>query len=461
MATQRKRREYGEGSIYQRHDAPSCPPLIDGPPHPKSGRPTRVRPDHTCQGKWMGTLEAGWTSQGVRRRIPVTGKTRAIVVRRIKAKQRELDDYGDTGWNARITVKQWVEIYLERRTLPPKPLSPKGWKAAAQPLRRWVVPTIGHRRVADLTPGDVRKVARAQYEATSSRGGALSQSTVDSTHRQLMTCLRAAKADGARIADSVFLVEKPGMGRSDRMPLTLEETVRCLDVAQHLPHGLRWALALLYGARQGELLGLVERCPVDGHPLIDFEAGVIRLEWQLQELDYVDPRNKKAGFKIPRHLAGRCVHLSGRYHLIPPKTNAGSRELPITPAIAASLRSWLEVRPENKWGLVFPAADGTPASDEDDRQEWYAIQSTASLLGADAGLPPVHHPSGKRPYYVHECRNTAATELDEVGASDLVTTSLLGHTSIGTSRRYQKARRPQQLEALAAISARLGLAPAE
>lgn len=457
-----RRRAYGEGAIYQRCDHPDCPPLTEGPPHPATGKPTRVRPDHKCHGRWVATIEAGWTREGVRRRLAVTGKTRADVVRRVNRKRRELDEYGDTGWNPRVTVKQWIEIYLERRTLPPKPLSPKGWKAAAQPLRRWVVPTIGHRRVVDLTPGDIRKVARAQYDATSLRGGHLSDATVDATHRALMTCLRAARADGAAIVESVFLVEKPGMGSSDRMPLTLEETLRCLAVAEQLPHGLRWAFALLYGARQGELLGLTEHCPVGGHPLIDWNAGVIRLEWQLQQLDYLDRKDRRRGFKIPRGY--EVVHITGRYHLTRPKTNAGYRELPLIEPAEIALRAWLERRPDNPWGLVFPAADGTPARAHHDREEWHAIQYTASVVDVPAGeyappldLPPVMHPSGQRWYHVHECRNVAATELDEVGASDLVVTGLLGHTSKKTSERYQRARLAPKQEAIAAVSRRLGL----
>lgn len=464
MATSKttKRRNYGEGSIYQRCDAPSCPPLENGPPHPGTGKPTRVRPDHRCQGRWVATVEGGWTREGTRRRVTVTAATRAEVVRRIARKRRVLDDYGDTGWNPRITVKQWVEIYLERRTLPPKPLAPKGWKAAAQPLRRWVVPTIGHRRVVDLTPGDIRKVAKAQYDARSSRGGDLSTSTVDATQRALMTCLRYAKADGAAIPDNVFLVERPGMGKSDRRALTLEETLRCLAVAELLPHGLRWAFALLYGARQGEVLGLVDRDPIDGHPCIDFDARTIRLEWQLQQLDYVDRRRKALGFKVPRGY--EVVHLRGRYHLTRPKSGAGFRELPMIEPVELALRDWMANRPANPWGLVFPTAAGLPANDRDDREEWYAIQYTASVAPAPAtsyaaplDVAPVLHPSGERFYFVHECRNFAATELDEVGASDLITTSLLGHTQIATSRRYQRANLEPKRDAVTAIGQRLGL----
>lgn len=411
-----KRRAYGEGSIYQR----------------------------ASDGRWVAAIAGGWTREGTRRRIVVTAKTRPEVVRKLAKKKAERDQFGDTGWNDRTTVKQWVETYLERRQQPPRPLSPKGWKAAAQPLRRWVVPTVGHRKVSDLTPGDIRKVAQAQYDATSTRGGQLSVATVDATHRALMTCLRHAKAEGAAISDNVFLVDKPGPGNSDRQPLSLGHTLQCLAVASEIPHGVRWALTLLYGARQGEVLGLVERDPLDGSSLVDFDAGVIRLAWQLQQLDYVDRRQKSLGFKVPRGY--EAVHLTKRFHLTRPKSRAGMRVLPIVPAMETALRDWLATRPNNPWGLVFPTLAGLPSDDKADREEWWAIQGAAE----------VGHPAG-RYYHVHECRNLAATELDNAGASDLVVTSLLGHTSIQTSRRYQLAELDAKRAAIEAVAERLGL----
>lgn len=419
------RREYGDGSIYQR----------------------------ASDKRWIAAIDQGWTATGGRRRITVSARTRGEVVRKLRDKQRELEQFGDTGWDARTTVKQWVETYLERRLLPPKPLAPNGWKAAAQPLRKWVVTTIGHRRVADLTPGDIRKVAQAQYDAQSVRGGELKLATVDGTQRQLMTCLRHAKADGAPIADNVFLVPKPGTGKSDRLPLTIDETLRMLIQASVLDHGLRWAFALLYGARQGELLGLCELDPIDKHPLIDWDAGVIRLEWQLQKLNFNKPRSPASGFRIPRDY--EAVPLEGPWHLVRPKSNAGYRILPIASSLEPALRAWLTRRPENKWGLVFPAADGRPANEIDDRQEWWALQETASV--ADPDLPPVRHPSGARPYHVHECRNTAATELDEAGATDNVALSLIGHSSIRTLRGYQKANIEPKRAVIEMISERMQL----
>lgn len=403
-----KRRGYGEGSVYQR----------------------------ASDGRWCATIEAGFTASGARRRLVVTAKTRTEALKKRDRKSREVEQYGDSGWDPRTTVKQWIETYLEQRKQPPKPLSPKAHAAASTVLLKWVVPAIGHRRVAALTPGDVRKVMAAQFASGAKVGG------VDVTYRNLMTCLRRAKADGAPVAESVFLTEKPGSGENDRMPLSAPETLACLAVAADLPHGIRWLLALLYGARQAEILGLVERDPLTGEPCIDFENHEIHLRWQLQPLKYRVANDRSSGFDIPQGYV--AVHLSGRFHLTRPKSKAGHRVLPMPPEVESAIRAWLDKRPDNPWGLVFPAATGQPRYHDDDRDEWKAIQEAAGVA----------HPSG-RPYHIHECRNFAATQLDETDASDLVITSLLGHTSIVTTRRYQRANAGPKMAAVESALAKM------
>lgn len=406
-----KRREYGEGSIYQR----------------------------ASDGLWVATKEDGWNANGTRRRLVVTAKTRAEVVRKIKHREAAVERGEVAAVRAdRTTVKQWIDRYLELRKLPPKPLAPKGWNAAASPLRKWVIPTIGHKRLGALTPADLRAVAQAQYDA------GLKTSTADATQRAFMTALNRAVKEGMTVPQQVLKADRPGMGESDRLDVPLDHALACLAVAESLPHGLRWALTLLYGARQGEILGLVERDPITGEPCVDFDAGVIRLAWQLDTLKYVERGNPKKGFEIPRDYV--AVHLVGSYHLVRPKSKAGTRVLPMPDPVADAMRSWLEARPTNPWGLVFPTVAGRPSNDKNDREEWWAIQCTAG----------VGHPGG-RWWHIHECRNLAATQLDEVGASDNVITSMLGHASILTSRGYMTAHLDAKRAAVERVAARLGL----
>ena len=153
MAT--KRRAYGEGSIYQRCDAPTCPPLVDGPRHPKTGKPTKVRPEHKCEGLWVATIEAGWTAKGTRRRIPVSGKTRAEAARKLRQKKSAMDANGAPTASAKTTVKVYAERWLHRKA---DRLRPKAFAATQTNVRRWIIPTIGHRRLDALTPADIRAI---------------------------------------------------------------------------------------------------------------------------------------------------------------------------------------------------------------------------------------------------------------------------------------------------------------
>src|SRR5690625_975307 len=95
MATRRGR---GEGTIVQRHDHPTCPPL-----NPDGGRP-----DHRCRGRGVAVLALGG-SAAKRQRKSVYGKTKADV-------QAKLTDLKRKTPHARAdhTVETWLTYWLEQ-----------------------------------------------------------------------------------------------------------------------------------------------------------------------------------------------------------------------------------------------------------------------------------------------------------------------------------------------------------
>lgn len=435
-----KRRDYGSGSVFQRcENAKGCPPILLD----EDGKKLRdedghyLRPGHTCRGMWVGAVENGWTENLTRDKVRVYAKTEPAVKRKLRALMLQKETTGQIV-SERTTLKQWAEKYLELRV---EDLTPKAYNAAASPIKKWVVTTVGHRRLAQLSADDIRAVDNAQLNHRSKRyPNGLKTSTADATRRQLYTMLRRAEAEGHRVPSLVYMVPRPGAAVSDREPLTIEDTVKMLFVTSQLPHGVRWLLALLYGPRQAEVLGLTEKT-------IDFEAKEIRLEWQLQALPYVDRAQKDLGFRLPRNYETRHVHEA--WHLVRPKSKKGYRVLPMDPAAEKALKAQLKSRPkstcEDNVGLLFLQEDGTPVPDYTDRTEWKRLQKQAGVM----------HPGGKRPYHLHECRNFAATRLDAGGASDTVITSLLGHASINTSRRYMRAEAAGKAAAVAGVVAEL------
>lgn len=408
---------YGEGSLYQRCEARyGCPALDEN----------KVRPDHDCKGRWYGAIEAGWSKAGIRRYRTVSAKTKAEAAKRLRKLKTAVED-GTAGSGVRISVKQWIDEYLELRKQPPKPLSPNGYNAAASPLKKWVIPTIGHKKLDMLTPGDLRAVAKAQYEK------GRKTSTADATQRAFMTALNRAVQEGYSVPMNVLKMPKPGMSKSDRMEIPLEDTLKCLKVAEEYENGIRWVLALLYGRRQGEVLGLREN-------YLDFDAHTMAFEWQLQDFK---PELAPRDYEVE--------HLRGNFHLVRPKSTSQKKNktyvvLPMIEPVEAALTEWLSKRPANEWGLVFPAEWGGPLNDKLDRKQWREIQAKAE----------VSHPSG-RPWHIHECRNFFATQNDELGTTDNVLMEMIGHTSIKTTRGYQGVAMQQKLEAITGLAKRMGL----
>lgn len=415
-----KRRAYGSGSVQQRCEPKyGCPPVVDG-----------ERPKHSCKARWYGVIEAGWRPNGTRRRVTVSAKTEAECKARLKERQRQIDAEGvaDTSVNARTTVKAWSEEWLNitRRTLRPKP-----WATDQSAVRVWIVPTIGHKRLDQLTPGDIRKVADAQRDA------GRSTSTAHRTHVTLTAMLKAARQEGHQVPARVLEVKAPAIGASDRTAMSIPEALAMLHVASYLPHGSRWAMAFLHGMRQGECLGLT-------WDQVDLDAGLVTIAWELQSVPYVDRARPELGFRLPDGLPAR--HLVDSYHLLPPKTKRGFRVVPIVPAMREALADWKAIAPPSPYGLVWPAADGRPASEREDRAEWHAMQGTAG----------VGHPGG-RYYHPHEARHTTATQMLEEGLDPHDATAIMGHSSILTTRGYQHPSQRAALDAMEAIARRFEL----
>ena len=116
-----------------------------------------------ARNRWVGAVEAGWTAAGRRRRITVTStKSEAEAKRKLRDKQLLIarDGVPAQGANFRITLRAWVDQWWARREK--MKLSPDTILADRSQLDKWLLPTIGHRRLAELTPADVRKVHDAR-----------------------------------------------------------------------------------------------------------------------------------------------------------------------------------------------------------------------------------------------------------------------------------------------------------
>ena len=398
-------RVYGTGSVYQR----------------------------ASDGRWVAAVQAGWTARGTRRTITRTAPTKTEANRKLRDLQRELHDQSPTQ-GARPTVKSWADQWLPQHATKVRPST---YTTDAGAVRKWIVPTIGHKRLEQLTPGDVRAVRTTIVAAGKS------STTARQAHWTLMGMLKAARLEGHRVPANVTEVAAPAKAISDREAIPVDGAVTMLGHAADQADGSRWVAALLQGVRQGERLGLT-------WDAVDFDTGEIDVSWQLQPLPYLDRTNKAAGFRVPDGFEAR--HLVHSYHLTRPKTARGQRIIPMVPWLASALQAWQQVAPRNPWGLVWATTDTrygrerpTPLRSADDLADWKALQDAAG----------VRHPSGRH-YVDHEARNTTATLLFEAGVDAKVITAILGHSSIVTSRSYQTVSRPALRDAMEQVARRLG-----
>lgn len=381
-------------------------------------------------GRWVGRIDVGYTASGSRRYIEVSGADEDAVTARLDAKRKEIEVTGlpDAG-TSRTTVRIWAQQWL---ALTERTVRPKTWATNRSAVTRWIIPTIGKKELANLTPADVRSVIHAIEQAGRSSSTALRAQVV------LTKMLKDAIVEGHPVKQRVLMVSAPTAGANDRDAVDYEHALDLLKAAALRRDGSRWVAALLQGMRQGECLGLTWKA-------VDLDKGTLDVSWQLQTLPYTDATRTK--FRVPRNYEVR--HLWKSYHLVRPKTQKGYRIIPLTPWMVAALTQWRTEAPKSPYDLVWPREDGLPQDPKVDTARWRDLQDEAQVASVDGTR-------GRR-YVLHEARHTTATLLMEAGVSDVVTTSILGHSSIAVSRGYQHAADRLTRQAMETISERFGL----
>lgn len=380
--------------------------------------------------RWVASYEAGFTATGARRRRRVTGRTKTIAQQKLVKAVRAAEAAEAPTTGSRPTVKRWADQWLDTTS---HDLRPGTWNANRSLINNWIVPTIGHRRLADLTPGHVREVRTAILRA------GLATSTAARAHAVLMWLLKDAVLEGHVVPKGAMLVVGPGVGENDRGDIPLPDALAILAAAATRPDSSRWVAAFLIGSRPAETLGLTwDRC--------DFERGTIDISWQLKPLPYNVPRDRTSGFRVPDDHEAR--HLHDAMHLVRPKTDKGKRAASME-GMAPLLLAWRTIAPESPHGLVWPRPDGRGRDDHDDRQQWRDLQDEAQVACIDGT-------QGRR-YDLYEARHTAATLRRALGADDETIMATLGHASILSSKAYLHSDNTRKREAQALVAEALGL----
>ncbi len=346
-------------------------------------------------GLWLGVVDVGLNKDGKRRKRTVSSKSKAVAQRKLVALQREVAA-GRRNPSGRLTVKAWADQWLP---LHAENVRPTTYTTDAGAVRKWIVPTLGHIRLADLTPADMRSLRAAIV------GAGRSSTTALHAHKIMAKMLRDAIEEEHHVPASVMKARKPRKAANDRAAIPVDQALAILRVVKDRPDAPRWMLSLLTGIRQGEALGLL-------WDHVDLDTGQILVEWQLQHLTakHTAPDGWKARWLI------------GNAWLTETKTAKGERIIRMSALLHAAMVKARETWQENPWGLVWVDSRGLPIRDYADRAAWKEIQEAAGVA----------HPSG-RPWHVHECRHTFITMLKRAGVDDAVIAQIVGQARLVAS----------------------------
>jgi integrase len=105
----------------------------------------------------------------------------------------------------------------------------------------------------------------------------------------------------------------------------------------------------------------------------------------------------------------------------PPKSDAGTREIPMSPMVVNALREWKLACPKGELNLTFPNGSGRVENHQNISSRGFAsLQKSLGMVDA------LDEPK----YSLHNCRHFFATWAIEQGFSPKKLQALLGHSSI-------------------------------
>lgn len=338
-----------------------------------------VYPRKNKGGKITGYLGAYHGPDGKRRTVSAKTKTEC------REKLRKAMGDADQGLlfdAAGLTLGQYLDKWLPTIK---GTLRQRTWERYEQLVRVHIKPNLGKKKLKDLTRTHVKALYADRRERVSAR-------TVQYVHVTLHKALKDAVEDSLlprNVSDGL----KPASARRHEIePLTVEQARTLLDAAKGDRLHALYVLAVHYGLRKGELLGLKWAD-------IDLAAGVMQVRRTMS-----DSREEGTIEESTKSGKGRRVELSRTAV----EALRGRRKAQMEEQLAAG----------SKWqdnGLIFATAIGTPITGTNLTNRHF------DPLLRRAGLPKIRF---------HDLRHTCATIRFVKGQHPKRVQELLGHSSV-------------------------------
>ncbi|HEY9411437.1 MAG TPA: site-specific integrase [Jiangellaceae bacterium] len=363
-------------------------------------------------GRWHGRVTMGVHDNGTPDRRHVSAKTEGDV----RDKIRDLEKDRDAGRIKRPgrawTVEKWLTHWLDNiaaHSVRPKTLA--GYQTA---IRRHLIPGLGAHRTDRLQPEHLERF----YAKLSASG--LRPATVHQIHRTLRTALNEAMRRGQMVRNPASVAKSPRLVEEEIDPLTVDEARAVLDVAHGKRNGVRFALALAVGLRQGEALGLKWRD-------VDPASGTLTIRRALQRHTWQHgcggACGRTRGTDCPKRHGGGLAE-------VPTKSRAGRRVVGVPRPLMDALDDHRKAQGKERetaadlWedgDWVFAQPTGRPIDPRVDYAEWRRLLKEA----------------GVRPARLHDARHTAATMLLVLKVPTRAVMDVMGWSQASMATRYQ------------------------
>ena len=268
----------------------------------------------------------------------------------------------------------WLEYWVRSRQLELSPATIWGYQSH---INNYLIPALGNIRVDQVTAAQIAGLYR--YLQVDEK---LSPGTVRKVHSLLSSCFKMALDQGLISHSPMEKLTAPKYSPKIREVFTETEVERLLSLASERPPKayLRWLLALRYGLRQGEVLGL---------KIADFD---------LQNRTLTISRTVNS-------LPGRGVVE------LPTKTRGSTRTIPIDSEVAG-LVSVLDQ--QTAWIFQAQRNSTMPVDATCDSRSWKRLLRDANV----------------RELPLHCARHTAATLFIKHNINPRAVQMLLGHSSV-------------------------------
>lgn len=415
----------------------------------KTNRPAKradgfgTEPYQRKDGRWQSEIMIGTTPAGRRIKKTVYGSTSNECSMKLKAVILAFDKQELIAGRS-PTVIDWVDYWLDN--VPPTRIRPRTRASYLSIINKWLRDTkVARVRLDKVTPEQIESLYKAMRDA------GRSESTVCHLHRILARAFKVAQQRQKIGVPPTSRLDAPRPTPSRPVVLTTKQVAAITTTALADQDAARWMLALTFGPRQGEVLGLA-------WDDVDLETGRLHIRRELYKLAWQHGCNPggppicKTGRDHSTKARGDVCpqRHSGGYFTGPPKTDESNRTMILPEPLIKLFRVWLQAQKAARKDyepfvsangeavdLVFDRPNGQCRSPRADWGQWKKL-----LVKAKA--PPVR---------LHDARHTAATSMLLLGIDPKVVMSLLGWTQTSMLDRYQHVLEEMKQDAAALIGA--------